>query len=174
MGNIRPAPEALLFQAATVSDPALFGIIEPFLLRRHGGIFSAYGPFCFDDFSQYYRTEMGAPLWKKFYIFQRPVSLEHIFRFKIESQSTELRFASKEGRRLNLDPGFLTLYQFSLLTTKAFSHRTYLADGIYAECTLIAKGNGFSTLPWTYPDYSTAEAMEYFKEAKKYLKTVIG
>jgi hypothetical protein len=174
MGNIRPAPEALLFQAATVNDIELFGVIDTFLIRRYGEILNTYGPFQFDAFSSYYRDEMGASLWKKFYIFKNLVTLENVYRYKTESQSIETIFSTDNRRDLNLDPGYLTLYQFALLTTKAFSHRTYLADGIYTECTLIAKGNGFEPLPWTYPDYKTADALDFFKEAKKYLKTVTG
>ena len=164
--------QALLFQAITTNDPALFKDLEKLLTRFYGKIKLEFGPFEFTSFSQYYREEMGERLLKKFYIFKKPVSLENFYRYKLESQAIENKYLKDGKRSVNIDPGSLTLYQLSLLTTKAFSHRTYLAEGIYAECTLIAKGSDYFDLPWTYPDYKTPEALAFFKEAKKYLKTI--
>ncbi|MDZ7795612.1 MAG: DUF4416 family protein [Candidatus Marinimicrobia bacterium] len=170
MGKTEKAPKALLFQAATVNDVRLFDAIEKLLLRYHGKMVLTYGPYLFDDFSTYYAPEMGKGLQKKFYFFEVPVSLENVYRYKLGSQMMESLFVRNGKRRLNLDPGYLTLYQFSLLTTKAFSHRSYLAEGIYTECTLIAQGNDFVPLPWTYPDYKTPEALALFRDMKKVLK----
>ena len=41
------------------------------------------------------------------------------------------------GRRVNLDPGLLSLANLILATTKNRSHRIPLFDGIYAELTLL-------------------------------------
>ena len=166
-------PHALLFQAVTVNAAILFNKIEKLLIRFYGDIQSSYGPFDFSLFSQYYKNEMGEKLYKKFYIFNRLVTLENFYRFKLESIAIESDYMSDGKRNINIDPGSLTLYQLSLLTTKAFSHRTYLAEGIYAECTLIAEKDEYRALDWTYPDYKTEEALIFFKNAKKYLKSVI-
>ena len=162
----------LLFQAVTVNDPDLFPKVEALFKRFYGKIEMEFGPFDFSSFSQYYQEEMGEDLLKKFYIFSSSVSLENYYRFKLESQSMENLFKNDYKRCVNIDPGYLALYQVSLLTTKAFSHRSYLAEGIYAECTLIAEGNRFKDLPWTYPDYKTPEALQFFAEGKKYLKLI--
>ncbi len=169
---IRHPENALLFQAVTVNDPAIFDYIEKLLSKYYGKIKMEFGPFDFSSFSQYYREEMGDGLLKKFYVFSSPVSLENFYRFKLESIAIENNYLSDGKRNVNIDPGSLTLYQLSLLTTKAFSHRTYLAEGIYAECTLIAEKNEYCALPWTYPDYKTPEALAFFKKAKKYLKAI--
>ncbi|MEA2076788.1 MAG: DUF4416 family protein [Candidatus Marinimicrobia bacterium] len=169
---IKSPQKALLFQAVTANDHKYFSEIESLLKRYYGGIQSQFGPFNFDIFSNYYLNEMGEDLLKIFYIFKTPVSLENFYRFKLESQSLENKFLANGKRTVNIDPGSLTLYQLSLLTTKAFSHRTYLAEGIYAECTLIAEAKEYKSLAWTYPDYQTPEALEFFKEAKKFLKTL--
>ena len=161
----------LLFQAVTVNDPDLFPEVETLFKKFYGHIDMTYGPFDFSSFSHYYQNEMGEGLLKKFYIFTSPVSLENFYRFKLESQSIENLFKKDNNRSVNIDPGYLALYQLSLLTTKPFSHRTYLAEGIYAECTLIAEGKNYKDLPWTYPDYKTPEALKFFAEAKRYLKS---
>ena len=164
--------DVLLFQAVTVNDPKLFSIIEALLIKLYGKIEMDYGMFDFSSFSQYYREEMGKKLYKKFYIFSSPVSLENFYRFKLESNSMERIHKQHDKRSVNIDPGYLALYQLSLLTTKAFSHRTYLAEGIYAECTLIAEKEQYKPLKWTYPDYQTPEALGFFAKGKTYLKSM--
>ena len=163
---------ALLFQAVTVNDPYLFQQVEDLFKKYYGKIKIKNGPYDFSSISQYYREEMGEMLYKKFYIFSVPVTLENFYRFKLESQAMENLFRNNDHRNVNIDPGSLTLYQLSLLTTKAFSHRTYLAEGIYAECTLIAEGSRYKALPWTYPDYKTENALQFFADAKAYLKSL--
>ncbi len=170
---IKISTKALLFQAITTNDPCLFDDLEKLLSRFYGQIELEFGPFEFSTFSQYYREEMGERLLKKFYVFSLPVSLENFYRFKLESQTIENKYLKDGNRSVNIDPGSLTLYQLSLLTTKAFSHRTYLAEGIYAECTLIAEKDEYKALEWTYPDYKTVDALKFFKTAKKYFKSVV-
>lgn len=174
MGNIRSAPKGLLFQALTLNDGELLLPVEDFLLKRYGMLLLSYGPFGFDVFTDYYREEMGGYLQKKFYLFKPLISLEHSYRYKLDSQFLELRYLQEGRRRLNCDPGFLTLYQLSLLSTKAYSHRNYIAEGIYTETTLIARGKRFEPLPWTYPDYKTPEALEFFAEGKQILKKMLA
>lgn len=169
---IKSLSKVLLFQAVTVNDSELFSEVETLFQRYYGEIKMQFGPFDFSSFSQYYKNEMGDGLLKKFYVFSLPVSLEHFYRYKLESQSMEDLFRKNNHRCVNIDPGYLALYQLSLLTTKAFSHRTYLAEGIYAECTLIAEGNHYKPLLWTYPDYQTPEALRFFADAKAYMKLI--
>jgi hypothetical protein len=168
----KPPQKVLLLQAVTVNDIELFKDIEKLFVKYYGEILSKFGPFDFNKLSDYYNTEMGKGLLKSIYIFSRPVSQEYFYRFKLESQSIENINRVDNKRNVNIDPGFLALYQLSLLSTKPFSHRTYLAEGIYAECTLIAEGANYIPLPWTYPDYKTPEALAFFGQAKKYLKTI--
>ncbi|MBN2780692.1 MAG: DUF4416 family protein, partial [Candidatus Marinimicrobia bacterium] len=93
MGTLQPAPAALLFQAAAVNDPDLLTRTGSLLESAYGPLLAQYGPFRFDAFSSYYRAEMGAPLWKMFYIFSRVITPEHIHRYKLESQSIESLFS---------------------------------------------------------------------------------
>ncbi len=162
----------LLFQALTANDINLFPEIESLFERYYGSIYLKGDIFRFDTISSYYQEEMGETLFKCFYVFKPLVHLENFYRFKVESQSIEKMYSRDGDRCVNIDPGALNLYQLSLLTTKAFSHRTYLAEGIYAEVTLMASKDKFIPLPWTYPDYKIPKALEFFAQAKKYLKKV--
>jgi hypothetical protein len=76
---------------------------------------------------------------------------------------------------VNIDPGYLVHERFVLATGKNFTHRIHLAEGIYADLTLIYTKGAFQTLPWTYPDYAD-EKMLFFLEGvrKKYLVDMKG
>jgi hypothetical protein len=82
----------------------------------------------------------------------------------------EKRFRGPDHkRRVNLDPGLLSLYNLVLASTKSFAHRIYLRDGIYAEVTLLYQAGKFSPLAWTYPDYQTDVCQEFLLRCRKEL-----
>ena len=64
-------------------------------------------------------------------------------------------------REAHLDGGKLVL-----ATTKNYSHRIYLGDGIYAEVTLIYRNKGYVALPWTYPDYATEDYQQILRQVR--------
>ena len=67
--------------------------------------------------------------------------------------STQVR---KDGRRaVNVDPGYIALEHVVLGTTKGFSHRIYLGEGIFADLTLLYENGSYRRLKWTYPDYGS-------------------
>lgn len=80
---------------------------------------------------------------------------------KHTTNAIEARFAANGRRRVNIDPGYLTMERFVLATGKNFTHRVYLEQGIYADLTLLYQHNDFTPLPWTYPDYAGSE-MRHF------------
>ena len=78
----------------------------------------------------------------------------------------ELSENSGYNRCVNLDPGYINSARLALVSTKDFSHRIYLKDGIYAEITLVYKNRNFVKLDWTYPDYMSETAIAFFKKAR--------
>ncbi len=71
-------------------------------------------------------------------------------------------------RRVNLDPGYLIASKLVLATTKDFAHRIYLGQGIYGEVTLnYRRGQGWQPHPWTYADYRSPLALEFFALVRK-------
>ena len=93
---------------------------------------------------------------RRFFIFQTLIKKEDLASIKRATIELEQRFAILRGdiacRRINLDPGYLTLSQLVLATTKSRSHRIYLADGIFADLHLHYQGESSHPLAWTYPD----------------------
>jgi hypothetical protein len=115
---------------------------------------------------------MGGPLFRHFITFERLISRVLLSEIKQTTNRFERQFANGEGnRRLNIDPGYLCLEHVILATTKGYTHRPYLKDGIYADLTLIYRKKSYQPLEWTYPDYRQTEVIELFNQFRmKYLE----
>jgi hypothetical protein len=147
--------------------------IAPDITSRLGrvSIRSEAKPF---DQTDYYISEMGGDLVRQWWVFETPVMPDELAGLKIWSGGVEEKNqGEKSGRRVNIDPGLITLYSLVLASTKNYSHRIYLSRGIYAETTLIYRHNRFQALEWTYPDYKTDAALAFFGQAREYLKRVL-
>lgn len=173
MGRIRPAPKGLLFVAITVSDRDLVAPITDTLAGDYGPVLDRYPAFHFSTFTDYYEEEMGPDLWKTFVVFHNIIPAEHIARYKHETNRLEESYLEDGRRRANIDPGIVTLHNFCLLTTKGFSHRIYLEDGVWAEVTLQAVQRRFQPLDWTYADYKTEQALSFMESARQRLKEAL-
>ena len=104
-------------------------------------------------FTHYYDAEMGVPIKRFFLSFEEPLSPDTLADIKLRSNRMEDEFREEGNRRVNLDPGFLTLSRLVLATTKEGSHRIPLRSGIFGEVTLLFEKGEFRPLPWTYPDF---------------------
>jgi hypothetical protein len=124
-------------------------------------------PFSFTD---YYEKEMGPNLIRLWVGFHGLIESEQLSDFKHTTCSLEKRFLGPNNkRRVNLDPGMLSLHNLVLASTKGFAHRIYLRDGIYADLALIFQTGKFQPLAWTYPDYKTPVCHEFLMRCRKEL-----
>ena len=143
-------------------DEALFALSE-----LYGDIELKSDAYCFSSYTDYYHDEMGSPLYKFFVSFERLIPREEIARIKLETNELEEEFSEDGRRRVNIDPGYVAEAQLVLPTTKGYSHRIYLNSGIFAEVTLIYEGKSFRPLEWTYPDYRSQLAIEFFNRVRE-------
>ena len=139
-----------------------------------------FGPVEFEsehtDFThtRYYEKEMGAPLIRSFISFTETVLPENLSTIKQETNRLEQILVNESGGRLiNIDPGYISLANLVLASTKDFSHRIYLGGGIYGEITLLFENNAFIPLKWTYPDYQTQSALTFFQRVRQTLKDFV-
>lgn len=105
--------------------------------------------------TSYYEKEMGRGLKKVFVSFLKLVKPEILPDIKIASNNLEEKLSSSELRTINIDPGFINQSKLILASTKDFSHRIPLRDGIFAEVTLCYAKKKWQNLPWTFPDFQT-------------------
>lgn len=123
------------------------------------------------DFTDYYDEEMGKGLLRTYAIFECNAAEDELRRLKRVAGSLEAEFLcpGTKNRRVNLDPGVLTADHLVLASHKYAAHRIYMGDGVYAELELIYRNGHFQPLPWTYPDYGTRIARDFFKAARSSL-----
>ena len=166
MGAIGKANRVKLFCGIISAD---FEITEKALekLENKFGAIDLHSEIVPFDFTSYYNAEMGQEL-KRFWVsFQRLVFADELAAIKVFSNSAEESFAVGGKRLINIDPGYINPANIILASTKDFSHRIYLSQGIYAEVTLIYKKEDFIKLPWSYPDYTCAAAKNFLLKARK-------
>jgi hypothetical protein len=161
MGKITADKPVKLFFGIIADSKALIDELEPVLVKNWGKIDlkSELVPF---TFTNYYEKEMGQNLLRQWIGFEQPVPQENLSKIKRETNEIESRFLLGANRRINLDPGYLALSKVVLASTKDFSHRIYLSNGIHAEITMIYQNKQFTYLPWTYPDYKSDTATSFF------------
>jgi len=137
---------------------------------------NAFGPV--DDKSDiiefnrtdYYTPEMGPDLKKLLVSFFNPFKAENLWMAKHTTIDIERIFSDSGKRKVNLDPGYLETSKLVLASTKNFSHRIYISQGIWAEVTLLYTDQNFQKLPWTYPDYLEKPFLDFLKKIRKSYK----
>lgn len=171
--RIKTPPPAKFFFAITLPENSCHAAAEEAVVQRWGPIDLHSELYCFSDYTHYYQEEMGRPLWKYFLTLERPLAMDSLVEVKLFAEGLQTRFARVAGppvrRTINLDPGYITSWNLVLSTVKNYAHRIYLREGIYAEVTLVFKDHRFQTLPWTYPDYASPLALNFFTQARSVL-----
>ncbi|MGO9613272.1 MAG: DUF4416 family protein [Dissulfurispiraceae bacterium] len=168
MGTPHNPSKALLFIGALFQQTGYYLEARHALEKMFGEIVMESSPIQW-NFSDYYADEMGEPLYKKFIFFKKLVSQEDIASIKLMTNATESEFSRAGKRKINLDPGYLTSAKIVLASTKDYSHRIYLRDGIYGEVTLIFKRGRFTAHLNTYKDYLDERYFMVFAVARKLL-----
>lgn len=135
-------------------DEATFKKVRKILAKKYSAIDFESEKIDF-TFTDYYNSEMGTPLFRKFISFRRLQKPESLINIKLFCVKLENKFAPGKKRTINIDPGYLTEAKLVLTTTKDFSHRIYLNKGVFAEVTLSYCKAGFKHYSNTFPDYRT-------------------
>lgn len=174
MGAIRSPRPVNLICGLISNDPDLM-VRAVRLLEQHQGPTDAVSELWPFDDTDYYAVEMGEALQRQFVSFARLIDPGELPGIKVLTDSLERRVNYELGlpedrRRVNLDPGYLTLSKLVLATTKDYAHRLYLGNGIYAESTLHYEHGHWAAWPWTYPDYAGPRYHAFFERLREQYK----
>ena len=123
------------------------------------------------DFTGYYDEEMGTPITRFFLSFETLVVPDRLAEIKNFTNEIEKKYSVESMRRVNLDPGLISLKRLILASTKDNGRRIPLTDGIYAEITLVFIDGAFRPVPWTYPDYRSHQYLEVLKKVREIYKS---
>ena len=169
MGQIRQVEPVKLFVGMLSAYPGALADAEAALVERLGPVDVRSDIFA-HEFTEYYRDEMGQPLVRLFVSFERLIAPDQVVAVKRLTNEIENRIAG-EGqwpvlRPMNLDPGYIAPSKLVLASTKDYSHRIHLQEGIYAEVTLLFVRGDWKELEWTYPDYRTPAYHKFFTQVR--------
>ena len=178
MREIRSPLPVKLFVGMLTPEPALFDKCEEILCNEYGPIDyrSEIVPWTGSDF---YQEEMGTAILRKFIFFEQLIDPGVLGALKVHTCTIEKNLAlgteNRVKRRINLDPGYVTEAKVVLATTKDYSHRLYIGNGIYAEVTLRYgnKDRSFTPFEYTYLDYCTITYRTMFSHARDLLRTAL-
>ncbi|HMK48742.1 MAG TPA: DUF4416 family protein [Thermodesulfovibrionales bacterium] len=173
MRKARHPERALLFLGSLYKDPLIFDESVRILGEQFGKIF-LISPAVPWDHSSHYRDELGWPILRQFLFFEGIIDTGSLPDFKLKTIQIEDALSSGGKRRINLDPGYITLAKVVLASTKNYSHRIYMGKGIYAEVTLIYRTSEQTYTPhlFTYTDYQDRTNIDLFIEARNRLKQI--
>ncbi len=165
-----PPENALLLVGALFSKEDIYLKTLPRLEECFGEILME-GPAIQWDFSEHYKEELGAPIFRRFIFFRELVGQDRLAAAKVKACEIENSFSVNGKRTINLDPGYLTFAKLVLASTKDYSHRIYLMDGIFAEVTLSYSKDKqhYVPLPHTYRDYYDDRYLRLFSIARALL-----
>lgn len=120
--------------------------------------------------TNYYEKEMGGNLLRIFVLFEPLMQREMLPGIKLKTNDIEASSSKNKRRVVNIDPGYISLENIILATTKGYAHRIYIGSGIYGDLTLMYNTGSFRPLMWTYPDYRSEDIISLFNGWREVLK----
>lgn len=157
-------PKAKLFIGILSGEERLvYTAIDKFE-KKFGTIDMRTMPVLFSH-TEYYRS-MGPILHKTLVSFDHLIRREDIVEVKLWTNRLEKSLSGKGERRINLDPGYLTLSNVYLASCKEYFHRCYLSRGIYLENEYKYIDRRYRPWEWTYPDYLKKEYLDFFHNVR--------
>ena len=169
MGEIRTPAKVKIIVGILAKDAESVEAVRGVLKSRFGEEDLNLEPFPF-TFTNYYKEEIGMAPVRAFFSYEQLVDRETIVDIKLWTNDIELEIAKANGtpglRPVNLDPGYMTLGQFFLATTKDQRQRVYMQRGIFVEPTLYFQDGHFHHFDWTYRDYQSEKYIAYLEQVR--------
>ncbi len=161
-----PVKPAKLFVGIIYADDSICKRVQNLLTRDFGPVDTLSNPIPFTHTAYYDR--IGDSLFKVFFAFERLMQREEISSIKLHTNFLET-YVSGEGekRKVNIDPGYLTLSNVFLATCKDYYHRAYIGNGIFIENEYYFRDGSYRFWEWTYPDYRKKAYLNFFHEARR-------
>ena len=99
--------KAKLFVGILSGDERLIYKAEEKLVKKFGSVDARTPPMAFSHTKYYHK--IGPVLFKVLFSFDKLISREDIVEIKLYTNDLEKKLSPKDSRRVNIDPGYLTL-----------------------------------------------------------------
>ncbi len=151
------------------TDEQLLDQAKQGMIQNYGDIDFESEPFKF-NVSEYYKPEMGWPIFRLFWSFEKLINPNEIARIKIECNAIEDKLTVNGNRKINLDPGYMDYDKIVLASAKYNWQKIYLDQGIYADITLHYEKGKYHPFPWSFPDFKTGVYNPTFMKIRELYK----
>ncbi|RKZ34751.1 hypothetical protein DRQ33_01445 [bacterium] len=155
------------FVGVIISEMELWDNISRAISSNWGEIEFSSEKVDFDQFTQYYQSEMGTGLTRFWFALEGIRFPDDLIRIKWSCTAIENSLTQDKNRRVNLDPGYITEAKVILASFKDFAHRIYLTEGVYADMQLIWRDGKFIPREWTFADYRSDIAQKFFTRLRE-------
>jgi len=178
MGRIYFPKPVKLVVSIFGSQAILLNYYKDLLIKEFGSVDQESDIQSF-NFTEYYREEFGNGLIQKLYSFENLIKPERLSQIKIKTNTLEyintdkIKLNNKHypgPRKVNIDPGYISLDKFILASTKNGPARIYLNNGIYAEITLRFINKSFVPVEFTYSNYKTENFIDFLNKIRQIYK----
>lgn len=169
MGEIKASKQVKMICGLLVAGRERFDRGREALERWFGPIDLESDIFPF-DFTDYYEKEMGPGILRRYVSLKDLIAPGDLAAVKLTTNRIEQELSEEGKRTVNLDPGYVDLSKMVLATTKDATYRVYLKDGIYAQSTYFFQDGTYRPWEWTYADYRTDAAIEFFNRVRSEYK----
>ena len=160
MGRYKPPVSVKLVVGLLAANRHIVETTRSLLIKKFGPEEEILAPIPF-TWTNYYVEELGPTPLRSFVTYEKMIPREEIVDIKRYTNELEITLSHDGLRPVNIDPGYMTMGQFFLATTKDQRQRVYIRDGIFVEPTLYFKEGKFLPFDWTYPDYRSEEYQGY-------------
>ena len=164
MEAVEPAPVLRLVSCLT-SHKEMLPALEEELRTLFGPIELRSEAFEF-ELSHYYENEMGSDLKRYWYCFEKLFGAETLAAFRWQTEEIEKRNLQKDGRLLNLDPGYLDYGKLVLASLKEGADKIYMGQCVWAHTCLRYRHGDFTAPDHSFADFKDGRFNEFMKEAR--------
>jgi len=166
MGKVESPEPVKLICGLLAGDSGWLVRAKDLLSSRYGLIDheSVCIPF---DFTSYYQKELGPEIIRQYITLEKLIDPGDLASIKVTTNRMEEELSEDGVRKVNLDPGYLDLSKMVLATTKDATYRVYLAAGISGQSTYYFEKGTYRPWQWTYADYRTDNAIDFFNRVRE-------
>ena len=168
MAKLRQADSGIIF-ASCIYNEAAFSLERLKELWNSRYCLAGFEEPSFNPSLSYYSKEMGENIKRVLLWADGAYPREELVEGKLWADSFEQESSIEGARVVNIDIGIILKEQMLLSTSKPYSHRIFLRDGVWAELNYIFENKTYRFLPWTYPDYQCEQKVALFNSLRQSL-----
>ncbi len=152
MAQPNPPVPVKYFIAVLFPSPDALNEAREFMVEKWGEIDYEGDDHLF-DVTEYYRPEMGGPLFRRLISLKALASPTVVVDMKLQCNDFEESVSSGGKRVVNLDAGYLDHNKVLLASAKEAGQKVYLDKGIYADLAGRYRAGRYQPFEWSFPDF---------------------